>query len=199
MASPLPLGSPIIAHWAAERGLRYEGQPDEAWFRRWEPHDTIAPPTDYINACTWMASPHPGHVVLVEPWYALDGEDPLERTVMALVTHPSLGGRAAVRGGEHFLTRVAYIESPPPPRVELGDPAWDARLATFALSPEIARKAFHSRLRKLLLGWKFQGHLEMRPGGLVLYFAGLRPIREDYDRLLRITQQLVEKAVSPRR
>ena len=83
--------------------------------------------------------------------------------------------------------------------MKLGDPAWDARYTTFAASPAIAEAAFHARLRKLLLGWRFEGHLEIRPGGLVLHFKGLRPIREDYERLLQIVRQVVEKAVSPRR
>ena len=198
MPLPLPHGSSLIAQWAARNGLRYEAQPAEDWFCRWEPHDTIAPPSGFLNACTWMATPHPGHVVLVEPWYALDNIAPLDRTVIAFASHPSLGPRASVRGGEHFLTRVAFIESLPPPQVTIGDPVWDEHLTTFAASPEIAAKAFHPRLRKLLLGWQFQGHLELRPGGLVLHFAGLRPIQEDYDRLLRIARQVVEKAVSPR-
>ena len=94
--------------------------------------------------------------------------------------------------------RVAYIESARPPEVLIGDAAWDEHLTTFALSRDIARTAFHARVRKLLGGWKFQGHLELRPGGLVLHFAGLRPIQEDYDRLLRITKQVVEKAIAPR-
>jgi hypothetical protein len=188
----------LIAQWAAINRLRYEARPSEDWFRRWEPHDTIAPPSDYLNACTWMAAPHPGHVVLVEPWYAFDDTAPLDRTVMAFASHPSLGPRAAIRGGEHFLTRVAFIESLPPPQITIGDPAWDAHLTTFAASRESAAAAFHPRLRKLLLGWRFQGHLELRPGGLVLHFAGLRPIQEDYDRLLRIVRQVVEKAIAPR-
>lgn len=199
MAPPLPHGSALIAQWAQARGLRCEAYPDEGWFRRWEPHDTIAPPSHFLNACTWMAAPHPGHVVLVEPWYAFDDTAPLDRTVMAFASHPSLGPRAAIRGGEHFITRVAYIESARPPEIAIGDPAWDDLVTTFAASPEIARAAFHPRLRKLLLGWRFQGHLELRPGGLVLHFAGLRPIQEDYDRLLRIVQQVVEKAITPRR
>ena len=199
VSPPTPHGSSVIAHWAGSRGLRYEPHPEEAWFRRWEPHDTIAPPSHFLNACTWSAAPHPGHVVLVEPWYAFDDMAPLDRTLMAFASHPSLGPRASIRGGEHFLTRVAFIESARPPEVEVGDPAWDALVTTFAVTPEMAMTAFHRRLRKLLLGWNFQGHLEMRAGGLVLHFAGLRPIQEDYDRLLRIVQQVVEKAITPRR
>lgn len=190
---PSPSGSTQIAEWAARSGLGYEPRPDEAWFRRWEPYDAIAPPTAYYNACTWMTSP--GHVVLAEPWYAPDDGEPLERTVIAFAVHPSLRARAAMRSGEHFLTRVAYIESPPPPTVKVGDPLWDEHATTLSASPSEAAAAFHPRLRKLLAGWGFQGHIELRPGGLVVYYAGLQPIPAGYDRLLRITRELVAKAV----
>jgi hypothetical protein len=192
---PLPQGSTYIAQWAAASGLRYEPQPDEAWFRRWEPHDTIAPPSRYINSCTWTAPP--GHVVVVEPWYAPEDTEPLQRTVIAFAVHPGLTRRAAMRVGEHFLTRVAFLESPPPPTVTVGDPVWDANVATFGASTRDAETAFHPRLRKLLSGWGFQGHLEIRPGGLVLYYAGLQPTPEGYARLLRIVHQIVDKAVTP--
>src|SRR6185437_9090051 len=66
----LPLGSNEIAAWAHRARLGYEPHPDEDWFRRWEPHDAIAPPGVFFNSCTWMAAPDPGHVVVVEPWYA---------------------------------------------------------------------------------------------------------------------------------
>jgi hypothetical protein len=192
--SSLPLGSNQIAQWAASARLGYDPLPDEAWFRRWEPHDAIAPPARFLNACTWMTNP--GHVVLVEPWYAPDDAEPLDRTVMAFAVHPHLRWRAAMRVGEHFLTRVAYIESPPPPTVKIGDAFWDANVTTLAASPSEGANAFHRRLRKLLGGWSFQGQLELRPGGLVVYYAGLKPVPEAYDRLLRITQEIVNKAVA---
>lgn len=196
MTSPLPQGSTLLAQWALANRIAYEARPDEAWFRRWEPHDTIAPPSAYINSCTFSADA--GHVVLVEPWYAPDDMEPLERTVIAFAVHPNLTRRAAMRVGEHFLTRVAFIESPPPPTAPVGDPAWDAYVTTFAASPSDARVAFHGRVRKLLSGWGFQGHLEIRLGGLVLYYAGLQPTPEGYARLLRITQEVVGKASAPR-
>jgi hypothetical protein len=197
VAPPLPPGSTRIAQWAAQNGLAYEGYPDEAWFRRWEPHDTITPPSFFLNGCTWFASP--GHVVLCEPWYAPEEATPLDRTVMAFVSHPSFRQRASIRAGEHFLTRVAYLESPPPPEVKLGDPLWDDHVTTFARSREDAEGAFHARVRKLLIGWRFQGHLEMRSGGMVVFYAGLQPVAADYDRLLRIAREIVDKAVNPRR
>jgi len=191
---PLPPGSALVQQWAAHAGLTYQTRPDETWFRRWEPHDTIAPPTLFFNSCTWVTQP--GHVVLVEPWYAPEDAEPLERGVIAFAVHPGLERRAAIRVGEYFLTRVAFIESPPPPEVKLGDELWDTHVKTFARSARDAAMAFHPRLRKLLAGWGFQGHLELREGGLVVYYAGLQPTPEGYDRLLRITKDIVNKAVT---
>jgi hypothetical protein len=192
----LPSGSNAIAAWASRSRLAYEPNPDEAWFRRWEPHDAIAPPATFFNSCTWHATPDPGHIVLVEPWYATEDVDPLDRTVLAFGVHPALRRRAAMRAGEHFLTRVAYIESARPPTVQIGDPTWDANVVTLAASPSEAEAAFHRRVRKLLAGWGFQGHVELRPGGIVVHYAGLKPIPEGYDRLLRIAREIVAKAVA---
>lgn len=192
----LPLGSTRIAQWAASAKLGYDPIPDETWFRQWEPHDAIAPPARFVNACTWLARPDPGHIVIVEPWYAADESDPLERVLMAFAVHPMLRHRAAMRAGDHFVTRVAYIESPPPPEVKLGDPLWDTNVTTLATSESEAARGFHRRVRKLLSGWAFQGHVELRPGGMVVYYAGLAPIPEGYDRLLRITREIVAKAIA---
>jgi hypothetical protein len=192
----LPPGSTAVAEWAARSRLGYEPFPDEDWFRRWEPHDIIAPPGAFFNSVTWMAAPDPGHVVLVEPWYAPEDAEPLDRAVVAFAVHPGLRRRAAARVGEHFLTRVAYIESPPPPTVKVGDPVWDLNVVTLAASPSEAAAAFHGRLRKLLSGWGFTGHVELRAGGLVVYYAGLKPIPAGYERLLRITREIMAKAIT---
>jgi hypothetical protein len=192
----LPSGSGAIAAWASRARLGYEPHPDEDWFRRWEPHDVIAPPGAFFNACTWLAAPDPGHVVLVEPWYALEDGEPLDRTVLAFAVHPALRRRAAMRVGGHFLTRVAYLESAPPPTVTLGDAIWDRHVVTLAASGSEAAAAFHPRLRALLAGWGFQGQIELRPGGLVVYDAGVKPIPEGYDRLLRIVRELMAKAIA---
>lgn len=192
----LPPGSEAIAAWAPANGLSYTARPDEGWFRQWEPYDTLAPPSFYFNACT--QSLPPGHITVVEPWYAFEDGEPLERTVLGFAAHPGLMRRAAARAGEHFLTRVAFIESPPPPTVKIGDKLWDAHVTTLAASPSEAIAAFHPRLRKLLAGWGFQGHIEIRPGGLVAFYAGLRPIPSDYDRMRRIMREIVTMAVNPR-
>lgn len=189
----LPYGSSAIAAWAAQSHLGYEALPDEAWFRRWEPHDAIAPPARFLNACTWLTVG--GHVVLVEPWYANEDETPLDRTVMAFAVNPELRWRAAARVGEHFITRVVYLEGPRPPTVTVGDPVWDAHVVTLAPSARDAESGFHKHLRRLLAGWGFEGHLELRPGGLVVHYAGLQPTPAGYDRLLRITREIVGTAV----
>lgn len=190
----LPPGSDWIADFARRRGLAFDHRPDEAWFRRWEPYDTIAPPSRYFNACTQTRSP--GHIVVVEPWYAEDDGEPLGRALLAFATHPGLKRRAAMRVGEHFLTRVAFIESPPPPTVTVGDKLWDAHATTFAASSLEAATAFHPRLRKLLAGWGFKGHIELRAGGAVIHYAELQPRPDHYDRMFAIAQEIVSYAVA---
>jgi hypothetical protein len=189
-----PPGSLLVARWAQSRGLAFVARPDEAWFRRWEPYDTMAPPEHYFASVTWNAPG--GAVVLVEPWTTAEDIDPLERTIMAFAVHPGLVRRAAMRVGEPFMTRVAFLESPPPPKVTIGDPLWDQHVTTFAASGSEAAAAFNPHLRKLLAGWGYQGHLEIRPSGLVAHWQGLLPTPEGYDRLLAAMPQLVGAAIA---
>lgn len=191
---PVPLGSEQIAGWAASRGLVYRAQPDDAWFREWEPFDTMAPPASYVNGCMWSAPE--GQITVVEPWYAFDDGTPLDRTLMVFATHPGLRYRASIRAGEHFNTRVAFLESKPPPEVPVGDAVWDTHVKTLAWTVEEAQLGFHRRVRRLLAGWGFQGHLELRRGGLVCHYAGLHPIPRDYDRLVPIARDLVSAAIN---
>ncbi|MRG95463.1 hypothetical protein [Polyangium spumosum] len=187
-------GAERIAGWAYANGFAWSPFPGETWFRQWEPYDNIAPPGHYLHAVT-RQTPH-GPYVLVEPWYAVDLDtEPLERTVFAYATHPRLVRRAAMRVGEHFVTRVAYLESPPPPTVTIGDKLWDQHVTTFAASPAEAAAAFPPPLRALLASWGFSGHVEMRPGGLALFMAGLRPVAEHYQRLLGVTREVLHAAV----
>jgi hypothetical protein len=196
-SAPLPLGSDRVAVWAGTRGVAYEARPDEAWFRQWEPFDTMAPPGLYLNACTFTMPW--GHLVLVEPWYAPEDAEPLERTVIAFATHGAVGRRAAARVGEHFNTRTLFLESPPPPRVAIGDALWDEHAATFAASAGEGRAAFHGRVRALLAGWGFQGHVEIRArGGLVVHVAGVAPTPDGYERLAKMATDVVDAALRPR-
>jgi hypothetical protein len=189
----VPIGSEQIAAWAASRGLVYQANPDEGWFRAWEPFDTMAPPTLYLNACVW-GQPY-GQATVVEPWYADEDGTPLDRTVLAFAAHPGLRYKASARMGEHFLTRVAFLESRPPPEVKIGDELWDKHATTLGWSAEEAGLGFHRRLRRLLAGWGFQGHLELRRGGLVCHFAGLGPVPRDYERMFAIVRDVVNAAI----
>lgn len=197
-----PIGTEQIAGWAAARGLAFRPAPDEAWFREWEPFDTMAPPTLYLNAVTWQPSaggpfaPNAGQVTVVEPWYAPEDGTPLDRTIVAFAGHQGLRFKASARAGEHFNTRVAFLESKPPPEVKLGEELWDKHVTTLAWSVEEAGAAFHRRLRRLLAGWGFQGHVELRRGGVVVHYAGLLPSARDYDRMLFIVRDLVNTAVN---
>jgi hypothetical protein len=199
----LPSGSESIARFAAMRGLHYAAHPDDAWFRKWEPYDTIAPPSRYFNAITWSIRPEASRrhspestVVVAEPWTALDDAEPLERTLLGFAIHPGLMRRAAMRVGEHFLTRTLFLESLPPPTVKVGDKVWDTHVTTFAASSLEAATAFHPSLRKLLASWGFRGHLELRAGGLVLHYAGIPPLPDQYERLMRIVAEVLNHAIA---
>jgi len=191
----VPPGAHHVARWAASRGLVFTPRPDETWFRRWEPYDTMAPPEHYFASVTWNTPQ--GSVVVVEPWTTAEDMEPLERTIMAFAVHTGLRRRAAMRVGEPFMTRVAFLESPPPPTVTIGDKNWDKHIATFAASGSEAAAAFHPRLRALLSDWNFQGHLELRAGGgLVAHWQGLLPTPDGYDRLLAAMPRIVAAALA---
>jgi hypothetical protein len=101
-----------------------------------------------------------------------------------------------MRVGESFLTRVAFIAGPPPTKVSIGDEAWDRLASTFSVSAEEAARTLAPKLRKMLLAWRFQGHLEFRPGGLVVNVAELRPVPADYERLWQFLGALVNAALA---
>ena len=149
----------------------------------------------YFNSCSWPANP--GSIALVEPWTEEDDFEPMDRTILGFVKHPGLRCRAAMRVGEHFITRVAFLENPPAPIVKIGDMVWDEHVVTRAASDNEASKAFTPSLRRLLQTWGFRGHLEMRPGGLVVHSAGYKPIAEHYQQLSVSIRQIVTAALNP--
>jgi hypothetical protein len=192
VAGFLPPGSGELARWAYSRGMGFSGQPDQAWFRAWEPYDTLITPAFYYSACTLVMPP--GSITVAEPWIEESGLEPLDRTLLAFVSHPNLTARAAARVGEHFLTRVAFLTDPPPPRIEIGDASWDAQAVTHAVDWQQARTAFRTKMRRLLESWSFKGHIEMRPGGAVIFMAGLRPTPPEAERLVQSAMQIVAAA-----
>ncbi|MBI4952472.1 MAG: hypothetical protein HY908_10600 [Myxococcales bacterium] len=211
--APGPPGSEAVAHWAASRGIGYAVRPDEAWFRAWEPFDTLISASRYYNACSWAASP--GAVSLVEPWTEEEeGTEPIGRALLGFAQHPGLRHRAAARCGEGLLTRVSYLAGPPLPRAPLGDARWDAAVVTLAHTPDEARAAFHPRLCEALAPFVLAApsggavgasqadlarpalHLELRPGGLVLYGSHLVPSAEGYAELARLVPVFVVAALA---
>jgi len=196
----VPNGSDHIAHWAGLRRLPYTARPGEEWFRQWEPHDTMVSPENFFNSVAFRLPSLNGRQavgdgVIVEPWAAPETVEPLERTLLAFATHPGLTARAAMRTGEPFLTKVALLESPPPPKVTLGDKVWDEHVTTFAASQSEALAAFKPGLRELLRTRGFRGHLELRPGGLIIHYEGLVPRPDHYDMMLRVVGDVVAAAV----
>lgn len=192
-----PRGTAAIAQWARRKRVSHQVRPDQSWFRRWEPFDTMISPSCYLNACSWPAPP--GNVTLAEPWTEEGDDEPMGRTLVAFVSHPKLQHRASMRSGEHFITRVTFLEAPPLPEVELGDPLWDEHVSTRAASVADGAAAFRPELRQLLAGWGFRGHLEIRPGGMVLHYAGLKPIPEHLSQLGRIVSQVLAAALGASR
>lgn len=189
-AAPLwmPTGSDVIARWAAAQRLAYAARPDDAWFRAWEPHDTLIAPELWLNSVT---RPAPGGVIVVAEAYAAgEGCDPIERAIVAFAQLRGPTRRAAMRTGEPYLTKTVFLEQAPPPRVKLGDPLWDEHTSTFAASPSEAEAAFHPGLRRLLAKRGFRGHLEIRPGGFVVHHEGLGPRPEHYELLFRIAHDI---------
>ena len=190
----VPPGTELVRAWAARSGLSYVTHPDQDWFERWEPFDTMVAPLKYFNSATQRHGA--GHYIVVEPWYEADGIDPAERTLLGYATHPRLLHRASARLGESFVTRVAFVQGPPPSRVQVGDPWWDETAATFAQTRAEAQAALHPRLRELLRSWRFRGHLELRQGGLAVNVIGLQPFPADREKLMQFLPQLTGASVA---
>ncbi|MBN2193069.1 MAG: hypothetical protein JW751_09660 [Polyangiaceae bacterium] len=197
MAAPLPFSPPgtgAISAWARERGCRFSPHPDAAWFEAWEPFDTMVAPEAYFNALSFTTAG--ASVTLAEPWLAPIGGEPLGRAILAYLQHPAFVRRAAARGGEHFNTRVAFLDRPPPPRVAVGDRVWDEHMATFAASPSEAAAAFPVAARRVLAECGYAGHLEIRPGGAVLHHSRIVPEPAALDVLVALLPRLVTAFVS---
>ena len=187
----LPEGSAEVAAWARARRMKLEPWPDQSWFSAWEPFDTMVGAEAWFNAASWSVPP--GSATIAEPWHAPLDSEPVDRTALLFVTHPGFVRRAAARGGEHFNTRVSYLENPPMPTVKVGDPVWDQHMLTLAASPSEAAAAFPKGARALFASWKCSGHVEIRPGGLVVHFAGTQPIPAHLDRLVQAVGPLVKE------
>lgn len=192
----VPPGSETIGYFARARGFSYDPRPDERWFRHWEPHDTLVAPQLWLNSCT-ERTPY-GVFVIAEPWTTDEGMEPIERAVVCFAQVAGPPHRASMRVGEPFLTRVAYLESLPPPEMTLADPEWDGEIKTFARSRGDAERAFPPKLRRLLLDRKFRGHLEIRAGGFVVHHEGIAPTAYGYELTLRIAHDIAKSFLFPK-
>jgi hypothetical protein len=190
----VPPGTEAIARWAMGQRYGFDPRPDQRWFRQWEPFDTMVVPTAYYNAVSWSARRL--SITVAEPWTEEGDSEPVDRALLAFGSHPDLAHRAAMRVGEHFLTRVTYLLAPPPPRVELGDRAWDERVVCHALSASEASAAFTPALRALVAEQTFAGHIEIRPGGAIVYLADRKPVAAHYQELLTAAQKIIMSALN---
>lgn len=169
--------------------LIYEATPNLEWFHAWEPYDTMVSATAYYNSVSF--SQGQSLVTLAEPWLALEGSEPLGRTLLAFVGDARFRWRAAARGGEHFNTRVSFLESAKAPTVQLMDASWNSHMLTFAASASEAEAAFPTSARQALASLGFSGHIEVRPSGMILHFAGTQPTPEHYNNLAAIIPQVI--------
>jgi len=183
----------LIEQWAYRKGFTYQANPEPGWFDAWEPFETMVAPSAWFNA---VSKPYrSGHLTIAEPWLADEGFEPLDRTLVAFAVHPRLRHKASARIGESLLTRVAYVGTSPPPRALVGDPAWDDRAVTFAPIGTDPGAALVPGLRKLLGEWNFAGHIELRPRGMILHVAGLRPDPESLEKMFQFATLAVDRAV----
>jgi hypothetical protein len=193
-APPPPPGSLVVARWAGARGYPFQYTPDDAWYRAWEPFDTLVAPARYVNAVA--TNVRRAQLVAVEPWMAYGDEAPVARTLFAFVRHPRVQGRASMHVGSSHVTRVTFLHSPPPPRQRFGDDALDGEAAVYAPTPGDVGLAFPPALRAFLRAARFEGHLEVRHGGFVLHRTGVEPSPGGYESLLAFASEALGRLVS---
>ncbi len=192
-APPPPPGSHAVARWAGARGYPFQYAPDEAWYRAWEPFDTLVAPARYLNAVA--TNLRRAQLVVVEPWMAYGDDTPVARTLFAFVRHPRVRGRASMHVGVSHVTRVTFLHSPPPPRQRLDDEPADGELRVYAPTPGDVALSLPPPLRAYLRAAQFEGHLEVRHGGFVVHRAGLEPTPGGYEALFSLASEALGRLV----
>ena len=94
---------------------------------------------------------------------------------------------------------VAFLGENRPQEQSTGDTEWDNVALTYAPSPLDAVRAVTPSLRKLLMGWSFEGHLELKHGGLLLHLENALPVPSDCERVLNWIPSILEKALKEKR
>jgi hypothetical protein len=192
--APTPPGSHAVAHWARARGYPFQYAPDDAWYRAWEPFDTLVAPAHYVNAVA--TSVRRAQLVAVEPWMAYGDEAPVARTLFAFVRHPRVRGRASMHVGRSHVTRVTFLHSPPPPRQSFDEgEVFESEAVVYAPTAGDVPRALPPALRAFLRSLRFEGHLEVRHGGFVLHQTGVEPTPGGYEALLGLASEALGRLV----
>ena len=191
--APPPPGSHAVARWAGTRRYPFQFTPDDAWYRAWEPFDTLVAPARYVNAVA--ANVRRAQLVIVEPWMAYGDDAPVGRTLFAFVRHPRVRGRASLHLGRSHVTRVTFLHSPPPPKQRLGDDVLDRAAVVYAPTAAEVPLAFPPALLAYLRAMLFEGHLEVRYGGFVLHRTGVEPSPAGYESLLEFATEALGRMV----
>ena len=161
--------------WAEARNYRIYQNPDPVWYAGWAPFvflfrlDRIGRElrATYADAKVWVVEAFEDDRVKQAA-----GED---RHLVALVTSPRIGYRAALRSrtGAGFVDAVGRGADVPPNSAAraagalLHDPTFEARYEVAGPTRDEAHAALPMGLRHHLLQTGFAGILELRAGGLV--------------------------------
>ena len=170
---------PWVASFGAQRGMRYEADADERWFRAWEPYTSLRVAIGYAHSLS--ATGRGGSMSVAR----------MEVPTAFPLPGPAGGGTAsayawiAIVQDERIDTKLALsndagLLAEPRDAVGLpihktGDRSFDRVFATFASSPADVAHALTPSLRRLLLGWHVPLHVELRPGGFIVSPVALKP------------------------
>lgn len=161
---------PWLKAFATQRGLRYEAEVDERWFRAWEPYATLRSPIRYEHAL--YATGGTGSLSVARAVVSLPDVTGVRSgaevgTWIAIVQDERLHGKAAMTNdfGGVFGQPLELLSMK---RRGTSDPAFDHVFASFADTEEELAVAVTPSVRRLLLGWQSPVHAECRPGGFIL-------------------------------
>jgi hypothetical protein len=164
--------------FATQRGLRYEADADERWFRAWEPYTTLRVALGYAHALN--ATGRAGSMSLAR--MEVPAPYPLPAPAMgtasayawvAIVQDERIDRRVAVSNDTGVLAEPRDLIALPVQKTD--DAAFDRTFATFGASREDVAHALTPSLRKLLLSWNIPVHAELRPGGFIVCPVALKP------------------------
>lgn len=169
-----------IDAFARGRGLRYEPDADERWFRVWEPYTTTKVILRYEHAL--LATGATGSIsiaraVLEAPRPSMMPPGAPAQEVgswIAIVQDPRFTRKVATTS-DFGSTFAESLDAIPLQRFATNDGAFDHVFASFADSQADIDAGITPSVRKLLLGWRVPIHAETRPGGFILVPVSVGP------------------------